>query len=98
MSEENQTTNDSDVAAVESWAAKCQGLRAELQKSIIGQEDVIEQVLIAILALILIMIFCSLFTEDEAASLTPLKTGSEHRSTSDQLAYVEKRTPPLPSR
>ena len=50
MSEENQTTNDSDVAAVESWAAKCQGLRAELQKSIIGQEDVIEQVLIAILA------------------------------------------------
>ena len=50
MSEENQTTNDSDVAAVESWAAKCQGLRTELQKSIIGQEDVIEQVLIAILA------------------------------------------------
>jgi MoxR-like ATPase len=50
MSEENQTTNDSDVAAVESWAVKCQGLRAELQKSIIGQEDVIEQVLIAILA------------------------------------------------
>ena len=50
MSEENQTTNDSDVAAVESWVAKCQGLRTELQKSIIGQEDVIEQVLIAILA------------------------------------------------
>ena len=50
MSEENKTTNDGDVKAVESWANKCQDLRTELQKSIIGQEDVIEQVLIAILA------------------------------------------------
>ena len=50
MSDENQTTNDGDVKAVESWAAKCQDLRTELQKSIIGQDDVIEQVLIAILA------------------------------------------------
>ncbi len=50
MSEENKTTNDDDVKAVESWANKCQDLRTELQKSIIGQEDVIEQVLIAILA------------------------------------------------
>tara|TARA_B100000519_G_C14255002_1_gene444569 strand:- start:2889 stop:3929 length:1041 start_codon:yes stop_codon:yes gene_type:complete len=50
MSEENKTTNDGDVKAVESWANKCQDLRTELHKSIIGQEDVIEQVLIAILA------------------------------------------------
>ena len=50
MSDENQTTNGGDVKAVESWAAKCQDLRTELQKSIIGQDDVIEQVLIAILA------------------------------------------------
>jgi len=50
MSDENQTTNGGDVKAVESWAAKCQELRTELQKSIIGQDDVIEQVLIAILA------------------------------------------------
>ena len=50
MSDENQTTNSGDVKAVESWAAKCQDLRTELQKSIIGQDDVIEQVLIAILA------------------------------------------------
>lgn len=50
MSDENQTTNDGDVIAVESWAKKCQELRTELQKSIIGQDEVIEQVLIAILA------------------------------------------------
>ena len=50
MSDENQTTNDGDVIAVESWAKKCQELRIELQKSIIGQDEVIEQVLIAILA------------------------------------------------
>ncbi|MBK94589.1 MAG: AAA family ATPase [Planctomycetaceae bacterium] len=50
MSDENQTTNDGDVTAVESWAQKCQDLRTELQKSIIGQDEVIEQVLIAILA------------------------------------------------
>lgn len=50
MSDENQTTNDGDVTAVESWAQKCQDLRTELQKSIIGQNEVIEQVLIAILA------------------------------------------------
>ena len=50
MSDENQTTNGGDVKAVESWASKCQDLRTELQKSIIGQDDVIEQVLIAILA------------------------------------------------
>ena len=50
MSDENQTTNDGDVTAVESWAQKCQDLRTELQKSIIGQNEVIEQVLSAILA------------------------------------------------
>ena len=31
MSDENQTTNDGDVIAVESWAKKCQELRIELQ-------------------------------------------------------------------
>ena len=50
MSDENQTTNDADVVAVEAWSKKCQDLRIELQKSIIGQDEVIEQVLIAILA------------------------------------------------
>ena len=49
MSEETQINND-DVQAVESWTAKCQDLKTELQKSIIGQEDVIEQILISILA------------------------------------------------
>ncbi len=50
MSDENQLNHDGDVQAVEAWATKCQDLRTELQKSIIGQDDVIEQVLIAILA------------------------------------------------
>ena len=39
-----------DVAAVETCAAMYQSLRNELAKSIVGQQDVIEQVLIAILA------------------------------------------------
>ena len=50
MTEENQTDNQDDVAAVTMWAGKCNELREELCKVIVGQDEVIEQILIAVLA------------------------------------------------
>ena len=50
MAEENQTDNQDDVAAVTNWAGKCNELREELCKVIVGQDEVIEQILIAVLA------------------------------------------------
>lgn len=50
MTEENQTDNQDDVAAVTNWAGKCNELREELCKVIVGQDEVIEQILIAVLA------------------------------------------------
>ncbi|MFT5125053.1 MAG: MoxR-like ATPase [Verrucomicrobiales bacterium] len=44
------TENSTDVAAVEAWGNTYQDLRKELAKVIIGQDDVIEQVVIAMMA------------------------------------------------
>lgn len=44
------TENSADVAAVEQWGSTYQELKQELSKVIIGQEDVIEQVVIAMMA------------------------------------------------
>jgi MoxR-like ATPase len=49
MSDTNATENQADVAAVKAWADTYQNLKSELGKVIIGQDDVIEQVLIAVL-------------------------------------------------
>ena len=46
----NTNENSADVAAVEQWGNTYQGLKKELSKVIIGQEDVIEQVVIAMMA------------------------------------------------
>jgi MoxR-like ATPase len=47
----NDTKNNkADVAAVEAWGNTFKELKAELSKAIIGQEDVIEQVVIAMMA------------------------------------------------
>ncbi|MBI1374690.1 MAG: AAA domain-containing protein [Phycisphaera sp.] len=45
-----QPVNQDDVAAVEAWDATRKQVLAELNKVIVGQKDVIEQMLIAILA------------------------------------------------
>ncbi len=50
MSNQQTTSNPDDVAAVQAWGATHQKLLDELQKVIVGQNDVIEQMLIAILA------------------------------------------------
>ena len=50
MTEENHTDNQDDVAAVTMWAGKGNELREELRKGIVGQDEVIEQMLIAVLA------------------------------------------------
>jgi MoxR-like ATPase len=47
---EKPTANQDDVAAVQKWEANYNRLRQELERSIVGQADVIEQMLIAILA------------------------------------------------
>ena len=44
------TDNATDVAAVEQWTTTYQELKTELSKVIIGQEEVIEQVVIAMMA------------------------------------------------
>ena len=49
MSETNAVENQADVAAVQAWSGTYQNLKAELGKVIVGQDDVIEQVLIAVL-------------------------------------------------
>ena len=48
MSEE--TMNKNDVAAVEAWGQSYKGLCGELEKVIVGQRDVIDQMMVAILA------------------------------------------------
>lgn len=45
----NQAPND-ETAAVKEWAKKFEDLRTELKKVIIGQDDVVEQILIAMIA------------------------------------------------
>ncbi len=46
----DSTENSTDVAAVEAWGKTYQELKTELSKVIIGQDDVIEQVVIAMMA------------------------------------------------
>jgi MoxR-like ATPase len=50
MADSNPPENQADVAAVQAWSGTYQQLRTELQKVIVGQADVIEQILIAVLA------------------------------------------------
>jgi MoxR-like ATPase len=46
---ENQAANKQDMAAVEKWSQTYKDLRTEIAKAIVGQNDVIEQMLIVIL-------------------------------------------------
>ena len=50
MTEQTQSTDRNDEAEVAQWAQRHAALRAELAKIIVGQDDVIEQMLIAVLA------------------------------------------------
>ncbi len=50
MTEQTQSTDRNDEAEVAQWAQRHTALREELAKIIVGQDDVIEQMLIAILA------------------------------------------------
>ena len=50
MTEQTQSTDRNDEAQVAQWAQRHTALRAELARIIVGQEDVIEQMLIAVLA------------------------------------------------
>ena len=47
---ENQTTDKKDVAAVEKWPEAYKNLMSQISKVIVGQEEIIEQMIIAILA------------------------------------------------
>ncbi len=50
MSDDVTQVNKDDVAAVEVWAKTYKGMRQELGKVIVGQDDVIEQMCVAIVA------------------------------------------------
>jgi len=50
MTEQTQSTDRNDEAEVAQWAQRHAALREELAKIIVGQDDVIEQMLIAVLA------------------------------------------------
>ncbi len=50
MSDNYNQANQDDIAAVETWSQINKDLRSELEKVIVGQDDVIQQILIAVLA------------------------------------------------
>jgi MoxR-like ATPase len=50
MADTDTTISQDDVAAVESWSQTYIKLCAELEKAIVGQTDVVEQIVVAILA------------------------------------------------